>query len=56
MAPKGAQEIEIEKTHGDPLPLLNQAVTKNYPDFLGTALWLNITLPGVWSLLVFQTA
>jgi hypothetical protein len=38
MAPKGAQKIEIEKTHGDPLPSLNQAVTENYPDFLGTAL------------------
>jgi hypothetical protein len=41
MAPKGAQEIEIEKTHGDPLPSLNQAVTENYPDFLGTALIQN---------------
>jgi hypothetical protein len=38
MVPKGAQEIEIEKTHGDPLPSLNQAVTGNYANFLGTAL------------------
>jgi hypothetical protein len=35
------QKIEIEKLHWDPLPPLNQAVTADYSDFLGTALSSN---------------
>ena len=38
MGPKEKQKIEIEKLHWDPLPPLNQAVTADYSDFLGTAL------------------
>src|SRR5947208_5942496 len=38
MAPKEKQTIEIEKTHRDPLPSFNQAVTVDCSDFLGTAL------------------
>src|SRR5206468_7252213 len=38
MAPKEKQQIEIEKTHRDPLPSFNQAVTVDCSDFLGTAL------------------
>jgi hypothetical protein len=41
MAPKEKQKIEIEKTHRDPLPSFNQAVTVDGLDFLGTALKLN---------------
>jgi hypothetical protein len=36
--PREKQKIEIEKTHQDPLPSLNQAVTANCSNFLGTAL------------------
>jgi hypothetical protein len=36
--PKERQNVEIEKTHGDPLHSFNQAVTPNCSDFLGTAL------------------
>jgi hypothetical protein len=42
MVPKGKEKIEIEKTHGGPLPSLNQAVTVSCPDFLGTTLKLAI--------------
>jgi hypothetical protein len=38
MTPKGPQKIQIEKLRQDPLPPLNQAVTANHSDFLGTAL------------------
>src|SRR6266478_1287772 len=38
MAPKEKQQIEIEKTHSDPLLSFNQAVTVDCSDFLGTAL------------------
>ena len=38
MAPKEKQKIEIEKTHRDPFLSLNQAVTVDCSDFLGTAL------------------
>ena len=38
MGPNEKQKIEIEKLHRDPLPPLNQAVTADYLDFLGTAL------------------
>jgi hypothetical protein len=38
MVPKQRQEIEIEKTHRDPLLSFNQAVTVDCSDFLGTAL------------------
>jgi hypothetical protein len=38
MEPNEKQKIEIEKLHRDPLPPLNQAVTADYSDFLGTAL------------------
>jgi hypothetical protein len=38
MGPNEKQKIEIEKLHRDPLPQLNQAVTADYSDFLGTAL------------------
>jgi hypothetical protein len=38
MGPKEKQKIEIEKLHRDPLPPLNQALTADYSDFLGTAL------------------
>src|SRR6202521_6125872 len=38
MGPNEKQKIEIEKLHRDPLPHLNQAVTADYSDFLGTAL------------------
>src|SRR5437879_7212803 len=41
MAPKEKQQIEIEKTHRDPLPSFNQAVTVDCSDFLGTALTLH---------------
>jgi hypothetical protein len=37
MLPKERQNVEIEKTHGDPLHSFNQAVTQNCSDFLGTA-------------------
>jgi hypothetical protein len=36
MGHKEKQKIEIEKLHRDPLPPLNQAVTADYSDFLGT--------------------
>src|SRR5437899_3628610 len=39
MAPKEKQKIEIEKSHRDPLLSLNQAVTVDCSDFLGTALF-----------------
>jgi len=39
------QEIEIEKTHRDPLLLFNQAVTVDCSDFLGTALIHNNDIP-----------
>src|SRR5438128_117033 len=42
MAPKEKQQIEIEKTHSDPLLSFNQAVTVDCSDFLGTALNRNI--------------
>jgi hypothetical protein len=38
MGPNEKQKIEIDKLHWDPLPPLNQAVTADYIDFLGTAL------------------
>src|SRR5467141_833621 len=38
MAPKEKQQIEIEKTHRDPLLSFNQEVTVDCSDFLGTAL------------------
>jgi hypothetical protein len=38
MGQKEKQKIEIEKLHPDPLPPLNQTVTADYSDFLGTAL------------------
>jgi hypothetical protein len=38
MGPNEKQKIEIEKLHPAPLPPLNQAVTADYSDFLGTAL------------------
>jgi probable addiction module antidote protein len=38
MRPKRKQEIEIEKTHRNPLPSFHQALTQNWLDFLGTAL------------------
>ena len=41
MVPKERQKIEIEKTHTDSLLSLNQTVTANYSDFLGTALLTN---------------
>src|SRR5947208_16137854 len=44
MAPKEKQTIEIEKTHRDPLPSFNQAVTVDCSDFLGTALSGNMTV------------
>jgi hypothetical protein len=51
MAPKEKQKIEIEKTHRDPLPSFNQAVTVDCLDFLGTALiphneyWMELLEP-----------
>jgi hypothetical protein len=42
MGPNEKQKIEIEKLHRDPLPQLNQAVTADYSDFLGTALVVTI--------------
>jgi hypothetical protein len=44
MGPNEKQKIEIEKLHRDPLPPLNQAVTADYSDFLGTALISNTTI------------
>ena len=38
MGPNEKQKIEIEKLHWAPLPPLDQAVTADYSDFLGTAL------------------
>ena len=38
MGPNEKQKIEIEKLRPAPLPPLNQAVTADYSDFLGTAL------------------
>jgi hypothetical protein len=38
MRPNEKQKIEIEKFHRDPLPPLNQGVTEDSLDFLGTAL------------------
>src|SRR5579859_6193987 len=38
MTRREKQIIEIEKTHRNPLPSFNQAVTSNCPCFLGTAL------------------
>jgi hypothetical protein len=43
------QKIEIEKLHWDPLPPLNQAVTADYSDFLGTALTPNNSS---WSMVI----
>jgi hypothetical protein len=37
MGPNEKQKIEIEKLHWAPLPPLDQAVTADYSDFLGTA-------------------
>ena len=42
MGQKEKQKIEIEKLHRDPLPPLNQTVTADYSDFLGTALLPNL--------------
>ena len=42
MGQKEKQKIEIEKLHRDPLPPLNQTVTADYSDFLGTALTANL--------------
>ena len=53
MGPNEKQKIEIEKLHRDPLPPLNQAVTADYSDFLGTALTLNNQIGGLNSL--YQT-
>ncbi len=44
--PKRPPKIEIEKCHTDLLLQLNQAVTKNCPDFLGTALALQAAEKG----------
>jgi hypothetical protein len=41
MRPKRKQEIEIEKTHRNPLTSFHQALTQNWLDFLGTALILH---------------
>ena len=38
MMPKEKQEIEIDKTHPNPLLSLHQVVTTNCSDFLGTVL------------------
>jgi hypothetical protein len=43
MGPNEKQKIEIEKLHRSPLRPLNQAVTADYSDFLGTALILYIS-------------
>ncbi len=45
MGPNEKQKIEIEKLHRDPLPPLNQAVTADYSDFLGTALFHDVLTP-----------
>ena len=45
MGPNEKQKIEIEKLHWAPLPPLNQAVTADYSDFLGTALILARSFP-----------
>jgi hypothetical protein len=42
--PKRPQKIEIEKYHTDLLLRFDQAVTKNDPNFLGTALILDFGL------------
>jgi len=49
MGPNEKQKIEIEKLHRDPLPQLNQAVTANCSDFLGTALSSNNSS---WSMVI----
>ena len=41
MGPNEKQKIEIDKLCQGSLPPLNQAVTADYSDFLGTALSLN---------------
>jgi hypothetical protein len=51
MTRRKKQTIEIEKTHQNPLPPFNQAVTSNYSDFLGQH-WKNrrktdLTLTGL---------
>ena len=46
MRPNEKQKIEIEKLQRDPLSLLNQAVTADYSDFLGTALDSNKQFEG----------
>ena len=38
MGPNEKQKIDIENLRRAPLPPLNQAVTADYSDFLGTAL------------------
>jgi hypothetical protein len=49
MGPNEKQKIEIEKLHWTPLPPLNQAVTADYSDFLGTALSSNNSS---WSMVI----
>lgn len=44
MGPKEKQKIEIEKLHRDHLPPLNQPVTADFSDFLGTALIPNMKI------------
>jgi len=41
MARRKEQTIEIDKTHRNPLPSFRQAVTPNYSDVLGAALYYN---------------
>jgi hypothetical protein len=45
MRPKRKQEIEIEKTHRNPLTSFHQALTQNWLDFLGTALISGLNFP-----------
>jgi hypothetical protein len=49
MGPNEKQKIEIEKLHWTPLPPLDQAVTADYSDFLGTALSSNNSS---WSMVI----
>ena len=50
MGPNEKQKIEIEKLHWAPLLPLDQAVTADYSDFLGTALISNRDERGMtWS-------
>jgi hypothetical protein len=55
MGPNEKQKIEIEKLHRDPLPPLNQAVTAEYSDFLGTTLIMDVGLPDIEPLVRFAS-